>query len=69
MAGYTKEFLIDAAMYRFLDTPADRFERHFLMTEAQYDRDGKDAFRVSCGLDAAAIKKYKAWLEDNKNKS
>ena len=58
MAGYSKEFLVDAYLSRYLkvagDLPALRN-----MAEQQYDRDGKDKFRVSASLDAEALKKFK----------
>ena len=58
MAGYSKEFLIDAYLSRYLkvtgDLPALRN-----MAEQQYDRVGKDSFRVSASLDADALKKFK----------
>ena len=58
MAGYTKEFLVDAYLSRYLkvtgDLPALRN-----MAEQHYDRVGKDSFRVSASLDADALKKFK----------
>ena len=59
MAGYTKEFLVDAfcsksKFYKVDDT----FIRK--LANEHYDKVGKDKFRISCALDAAAIKEYKA---------
>lgn len=59
MAGYSKEFLVDAYLNRFktvtgVDLPALRS-----LAESHYERVGKDAFRVSASLDAAEIKKFK----------
>jgi len=58
MAGYSREFLIDAYLSRYLkvtgNLPALRN-----MTEQHYDRVGKDSFRVSASLDADALKKFK----------
>ena len=58
MAGYSKEFLIDAYLSRYLkvtgDLPALRN-----MAEQHFDLVGKDSFRVSASLDADALKKFK----------
>lgn len=59
MAGYSKEFLVDAYLNRFktavgVDLPALRS-----LAESHYVSVGKDAFRVSASLDAAEIKKFK----------
>lgn len=60
MAGYTKEFLIDAFMSRYfeaIDTAREINLRN--IAEAHYDKVGKDKFREAASLDAAAIRKYK----------
>lgn len=58
MAGYSKEFLVDAYLSRYAkvvgDLPALRS-----MAEQHYERVGKDSFRVSASLDADALKKFK----------
>ena len=62
MAGYSKEFLIDAYMHRYIfcpDIPVERIEIMEKNAEACYDKFGKDQFRVYASLDADAIKKYK----------
>lgn len=63
MAGYAKEFLVDALCHRYKDC----FEGSPQMAKAyrdmasnQYDVVGKDKFRVYASLDADAIKKFKA---------
>lgn len=61
-SGYTKEFLVEAIVSRYTST-FRTLEEEFTyrdMIESYYDRVGKDQFRVSASLDAAAIKKYKA---------
>ena len=58
MAGYSKEFLVDAYLSRYLKV-AGNLPALRSMAEQQYDRDGKDKFRVSASLDAEAIKKFK----------
>ncbi len=59
MAGYSKQFLVDAFLSRFkyYKLPIENLEK---MANEHYDRVGKDTFRTHCSLDAAAIKDYKA---------
>ena len=63
MAGYTKEFLIDAFMSRYVQVfdkkPAQAFDDYFKMITNYYDEVGKDKFRVYASLDADALKKFK----------
>jgi hypothetical protein len=62
MAGYTKEFLIDAFMSRFLACSLITIEQLVeleSMANRFYDEVGRDKFRVYCSLDADAIKTYK----------
>lgn len=62
MAGYTKEMLVDALVSRYetvFKDAKDR-EKYVTMVTSHYDKVGKDAFRVSASLDAAAIREYKA---------
>lgn len=62
MAGYTKDFLIDAYLSRFFDVKDIAIEQLELL-EANaiklYDRVGKDKFRDYASLDAGAIREYK----------
>lgn len=62
MAGYSKQFLIGAFLSRFVyyNLPEERIQRLESMASTHYDEVGKDKFRASCSLDAAAIKEYKA---------
>ena len=65
MAGYTKEFLIDAFMSRYINCdhlPIEKLERLEKMATDLYDRVGRDQFRVYACLDAEAIREYKAML-------
>ena len=59
MAGYTKEFLVDAFVYRFRCLSVEEL----LVIEARansfFDEVGKDKFRTYCSLDAAALRDYK----------
>jgi hypothetical protein len=62
MAGYTKEFLIDAFMSRFLACSLITIEQLVeleSMANRFYDEVGRDKFRTYCSLDADAIKLYK----------
>jgi hypothetical protein len=62
MAGYTKEFLVDAFISRYLDIQPDKLEALTTMADNFYDEVGRDKFRVYCSLDAEAIRVYKNWL-------
>ena len=59
MAGYTKEFLIDAfvSRYKILGATVEGVQR--ALAEQLYDEVGKDKFRVYASLDADALKKFK----------
>jgi hypothetical protein len=62
MAGYTKEFLIDAFMNRYVNCNGidiEQLERLEKMANDLYDRVGRDQFRVYACLDAEAIRDYK----------
>lgn len=65
MAGYTKEFLIDAFMSRYIHNPLitiEQLERMEIMASDFYDQVGRDKFRVYASLDAEAIRTYKETL-------
>jgi hypothetical protein len=66
MAGYTKEFIIDAFMSRYTLLPKDKFDSLYAMANSFYDEVGKDKFRVYASLDADAIRVYKATLKGSK---
>jgi hypothetical protein len=62
MAGYTKEFLIDAFMSRFLACSMLTIEQLVHLEEIAskcYDDNGRDKFREYASLDAAAIRAFK----------
>ena len=67
MAAYSKEFLIDAFMSRYiphLDVDAPHLDVDALLdleksAENLYDRVGRDSFRTYACLDAEAIRDYK----------
>ena len=61
MAGYTKEFLIEAFMSRYINCdhlPIEKLERLEIMANDLYDRVGRDSFRVYACLDAEAIREF-----------
>lgn len=58
MAGYSKEFLIEAFMSRYKNIALVYDLR--ALAEKCYDTVGKDEFRKYASLDAEAIRQYKA---------
>lgn len=63
MAGYTKEFLMDAFIWRYTEVlekdTKENADKYIQMISDFYDRVGKDKFRVWCSLDADEIKNFK----------
>lgn len=62
MAGYSREFLIQAFVSRFLvctRLTIEQLEHLEQMAEELYTRVGRDSFRVYASLDAEAIRAYK----------
>jgi hypothetical protein len=62
MAGYSRDFLIDAFMSRYISCTLISIEqlvRLEQMANDLYDRVGRDAFRVYASLDAEALRVYK----------
>jgi hypothetical protein len=62
MAAYSKQFLIDAFMSRYVKCTILTIEelvRLEQMANDLYDRVGRDSFRSYASLDAQAIKDYK----------
>jgi hypothetical protein len=65
MAGYTKDFLVNAFLDRFVNcslVTIDQLESMETMANKFYDKVGRDKFRVYTALDADAIKRYKATI-------
>lgn len=61
--GYTKEFLIDAFLWRYAEI-LEKYTREHLdefvkMITDFYDKVGKDQFRLSASLDATAIRNFR----------
>ena len=62
MAGYSKDFLIDAFMSRFLKCDMISIEKLCALEEMAikfYDEVGRDKFRLYASLDADAIRAFK----------
>ncbi len=62
MAAYSREFLVDAFMSRYIKCtliPIEKLEALEQMALRFYDEVGRDKFRAYAGLDAHAIKQYK----------
>lgn len=62
MAGYSKDFLIDAFLHRFLKCELisiEKLEELEQMAIKFYDENGRDKFRLYTSLDADAIRAYK----------
>ena len=61
--GYTKQFLIDAFLWRYssilLTHDIPRLDAFVSMIENFYDEVGKDKFRVYASLDSDAIQKFR----------
>jgi hypothetical protein len=65
MAAYTKQFLIDAFMSRYISCPLitiEQLEHQEYLANKLYDEVGRDKFRVYASLDAEAIRLYKSTL-------
>ena len=65
MAGYNKEFLVDAFMSRFISCSLISIEKLVELEDMAnrfYDEVGRDKFRTYCSLDAEAIKLYKSTI-------
>lgn len=62
MAGYSRDFLIDAFLSRYIKCTLISVEQLVHMEQMAndlYDRVGRDSFRVYASLDAEAIRVYK----------
>ena len=65
MAGYTKEFLVDAFLDKFINCniiTVEQMESLERMANNFYDEVGRDKFRVYASLDADVIKRYKEMI-------
>ncbi len=62
--AYTKEFLIDAATYRYKVLGEESYKRSVELAKHTWNiSKTKDQFRKYASLDADAIKQYKKYLE------
>lgn len=63
MAGYSRQFLIDAFLSRYISCTIITIEQLVnleQMANDLYDRVGRDAFRTYASLDAEALRVYKS---------
>ena len=67
--AYTKEFLIDAYIYRFYSLKPEVIETLKNLAKDAYDKYGKDEFRKLASLDADAIKQYKLWMKNETDRA
>lgn len=64
MAAYSRDFLIDAFMSRYLKALSiEQLINLEQMACDLYDRVGRDDFRTYCSLDAEALRVYKNSLD------
>jgi hypothetical protein len=63
MASYSKQFLIDAFVWRYMEVlekdTCEQLDKYIEMVTNFYDKVGKDKFRVWCSLDAEAILNFR----------
>jgi hypothetical protein len=64
LAGYTKEFLINAFVSRYEPLGLDAVEKQWCLANKFYDSVSKETFRAYCSLDANAINIYKEKCND-----
>ena len=64
MAGYTKEFLIDAFISRYEPLGLEAVESQYELASRFYDTTTKEQFRKYCSLDAEALAAYKRITND-----
>jgi hypothetical protein len=63
MKTYTRQFLIDAFLFRFERAGLSVLETK-PMAEKFYDEVGKDKFRVYCSLDAEKIREFQQYCNE-----
>lgn len=56
---YTREFLINAFLSRYIGVSVDSFMALADMADRFFDDVGRDKFRIYCSLDAEAVRVYK----------
>lgn len=61
---YSREFLINAFLSRYVEMPVETFMRLADMADKFFDKVGRDKFRLYCSLDAEAIRVYKNRLAE-----
>jgi hypothetical protein len=64
MAGYTRDFLIEVAVHRYLCLGSEAQAQDRKICEVTYDKFGKDKFRDLACVTPQAIRDYKAYLKN-----
>jgi hypothetical protein len=64
MAGYTRDFLLNAYVSRYEPLGLEAVESLYKIGAQTYDKFGKDKFRAYASLDAKAIREYKRKQND-----
>jgi len=64
MAGYTRDFLLNAYVSRYESLGLEAVESLYKLGAKCYDKFGKDKFRAYASLDAEAIREYKRKQND-----
>ena len=59
MAGYSREFLIDAFVHRYTALEQAKLISLRGLANSCYDQHGKEKFRVYASLDADTLRKFK----------
>ena len=61
--GYTKQFLIDAFLWRYTDAllvrSSEELDRYVVMVTKYFDEVGRDTFRVYGSLDSSELTKFR----------
>jgi hypothetical protein len=64
MAGYTKEFLVEAFAHRFLQVGRGVYNSQLALANSHYDKVGKDIFRIHASLDADALRNFRKYMNE-----
>ena len=62
--AYTKEFLVEAFAYRYLQVSKEVYETQLALATSHYAKVGKDTFRVYASLDAEALREFKKYMNE-----
>ena len=62
--AYTKEFLVEAFAYRYLQVSREVYEAQLALATSYYDKVGKETFRVYASLDAEALREFNKYMAE-----